>query len=254
MNFRNSPGDYELTNTRGCINTQTQMFLKPRLLGNAGYDLESGRRNMLLTCASVMSPRCVSGWSFWSGLRRSLSLEGAAVLLWRRGIPWEPSGPIKASGFRGLKIHFSICRNIKRTSFSFKGVWFKLGSFLFWVGTGLRPFHSAHTGLEPPGCGEWCEFPGPPGCWDTGAPSHLATDMLYTNFIYASEKLQKLPLCKGSHMDQEPSLSLLGFPGYCIRDFSALLLKPQSLASLTDESYRQNTGEEDRTMGIKLHI
>lgn len=58
MNFRHSPGDYELTNTRGCINTKTQMFLKPRLLGNVRYDLESGKRNMLLTCASVTSSRC----------------------------------------------------------------------------------------------------------------------------------------------------------------------------------------------------
>lgn len=31
-----------------------------------------------------------------------------------------PSGPIKASGFRGLKIHFSIHRNIKGHHFLLK--------------------------------------------------------------------------------------------------------------------------------------
>lgn len=124
------------------------------------------------------------------------------------------------------------------------------------MGTGLRPFYSFHTGLEFPGSGEWCEFPGPPGCWDTGAPSHLATDhALYELHLCKLKVTEVNPFTRVHTSTKNPlSLLALGFPGYSIRDFSALLLKPQSLASLTDESYRQNTGEEDRTMGIKLHI
>lgn len=58
MNSGNPPRDYELTNTQGSINMQTQMFLKPSLLGNAGYDVESGKSNSLLTCMSMTTSRC----------------------------------------------------------------------------------------------------------------------------------------------------------------------------------------------------
>ena len=69
LNFRNPPWDYELTNTQGSINMQTQMFLKPSLLGSAGYDLESGEREQFayLCIGDYLQVQSEAKWLvFWS--------------------------------------------------------------------------------------------------------------------------------------------------------------------------------------------
>lgn len=81
MNFRNSPGDCELTNTQGSINMQTQMFLKPSILGNAGYDLESGKKEHFdhLSISDQLQVQPKALWQAFLILSCNLSLEHSSI-------------------------------------------------------------------------------------------------------------------------------------------------------------------------------
>lgn len=85
------------------------MFLKPRLLSDAGCDLESGKENSLLTCEARATSRCgvkLSG-SFSLILGWNLSLEHSNIC----DCGWEefredPMGPVRPLASENPKTHF----------------------------------------------------------------------------------------------------------------------------------------------------